>query len=134
MEKTLTHVRLLVEDYQACFRFYRDVMEFHVAWGNESTRYAEFRTGDVRLAVFDRDEMARVVGRMELPSACGCKDEVTVIFRVPNVDDEVKNLRGKKIQFVTEPLDRPDWGIRTAHLRDPDGNLIELNCRLDRQD
>lgn len=29
---------------------------------------------------------------------------------------------------VTAPTDRPDWGanLRTAHLRDPDGTLIEL--------
>lgn len=27
----------------------------------------------------------------------------------------------------------PDWGIRTAHLRDPDGNLIEINQPLPSQ-
>lgn len=28
--------------------------------------------------------------------------------------------------FVTEPHDRPEWVMRVAHLRDPEGNLIEL--------
>jgi catechol 2,3-dioxygenase-like lactoylglutathione lyase family enzyme len=27
-------------------------------------------------------------------------------------------------------MDRPEWGIRTAHFRDPDGNLIEINQPL----
>ena len=31
----LTHVRLLVNDFDVCFRFYRDVMGFHVQWGAE---------------------------------------------------------------------------------------------------
>ena len=31
----LTHVRLLVNDFDACFRFYRDVMGFQVQWGDE---------------------------------------------------------------------------------------------------
>lgn len=32
----LTYVRLLVDDYEACFRFYRDVMGFGVTFGDES--------------------------------------------------------------------------------------------------
>jgi len=32
--------------------------------------------------------------------------------------------------FETEPTDRSVWGIRTAHFRDPDGNLIEINHAL----
>lgn len=29
--------------------------------------------------------------------------------------------------FETEPTTYRGWGIRAAHLRDPDGNLIEIN-------
>jgi catechol 2,3-dioxygenase-like lactoylglutathione lyase family enzyme len=32
---------------------------------------------------------------------------------------------------VGEPFDRRDWVIRGAHLRDPDGNLIELSNYLE---
>lgn len=28
----LTHTRLLVDDYKACFIFYRDVLGFEVSW------------------------------------------------------------------------------------------------------
>lgn len=32
----------------------------------------------------------------------------------------------RRLEFVRGP----DWGIRTAHLRDPDGHLIELDAPL----
>lgn len=31
---------------------------------------------------------------------------------------------------MAEPKDYPDWGIRAAHVRDPDGNLIEIENEM----
>jgi len=31
------------------------------------------------------------------------------------------------ILMVNKPKNMNDWGIRLAHFRDPDGNLIEIN-------
>jgi catechol 2,3-dioxygenase-like lactoylglutathione lyase family enzyme len=51
----LTHVRLLVDDYPGCFRFYRDVMGFPVTFGDEEGGYADFDAGsDVSVALFIR--------------------------------------------------------------------------------
>ena len=130
MEYSLTHVRLLVEDYKACFEFYTETLGLSVSWGNENTGYAELDTGSTRLAIFTRKAMAQVIGTGILPPNAVCQDNHTVILRVPDVDKAFEELRGKDVTFITEPQDRSDWGIRTAHLRDPDGNLIELNCRL----
>ena len=52
------------------------------------------------------------------------------VFAVENVDAICQQLQAKGIQLTVGPTDRPDWGIRTAHLRDPDGNLIEINQPL----
>jgi len=52
------------------------------------------------------------------------------LFEVPNVDRASQELKTKGVVFETEPMDRPEWGIRTAHFRDPDGNLIEINQPL----
>ena len=41
----LTHIRLLVKDFDACFRFYRDVMGFRALWGDEGSGYANFEVG-----------------------------------------------------------------------------------------
>jgi catechol 2,3-dioxygenase-like lactoylglutathione lyase family enzyme len=130
MDLSFTHYRLLVKDYKACYRFYREVLGLGIAWGNENTGYVEFETGETRLAVFTRPEMADVVGTGELSSEETCQDIGTIIFRVPDVDAAFDHLVKKKVPPVTEPADRPEWGIRTAHFRDPDGNLIEINCRL----
>ncbi|WP_227379789.1 VOC family protein [Haladaptatus halobius] len=121
---------MLVADYQECFHFYRDVLGFEVGWGDEKSYYADFETGNATLALFGREEMADAVGATEKPSNTPGQDEVALIFRVESVDETHQSLR-RKIEFVTEPHDRPDWGIRVAHFRDPNGNLIEINRSLE---
>jgi lactoylglutathione lyase len=41
----LLSVRLLVSDFDSCFRFYRDVMGFRPTWGEEGDGYADFDAG-----------------------------------------------------------------------------------------
>ncbi|UCF38715.1 MAG: VOC family protein [Acidobacteriota bacterium] len=130
MELTLTHFRLLVKDYRDCFKFYTETLGFHVAWGNENTGYCELKSGGVRLALFERAEMADVLSTKALPVEPRCQDRLTVVFRVNSVDKTCSRLRSKGVEFVTDPVDRPEWRIRTAHFRDPSGNLIEINQRL----
>jgi lactoylglutathione lyase len=45
------------------------------------------------------------------------------------VDATFRELVSKGATVVTEPHDQPTWEIRVAHLRDPDGNLFELDER-----
>jgi hypothetical protein len=42
------------------------------------------------------------------------------------VDAETERLRSLGVSFETEPATYPGFGIRAAHFRDPDGNLIEI--------
>lgn len=134
MEKTetgqFTHTRLLVTEYAACFRFYRDVMGFEVSWGDEDGRYADFKTGETTLALFDREAMAESVGTADKPVNTDGQDRVALIFAVDSVDESYHQLSDHDIEFVTEPTDRPDWGIRAAQFRDPDGTLLEINQSL----
>ena len=120
----LTHVRLLVDDYAACFAFYRDVLGFTPTFGDESGPYADFDTGsDVSLALFvSKYQIAAEPGRG--------KDEVLIILQVDSVDESIAELRQRGVAVVRQPEDRPDWGIRVAYIRDPDHNLIELNQSL----
>jgi lactoylglutathione lyase len=126
----LTHIRLLVDDYPACFRFYRDVMGFPIAWGDENGPYADFKAGDAMLALYDRRLMAEAVGGADLPFSAEAMDRYALTFAVESVDRVCDELRGKDVPLETEPQDRPVWGVRTAHVRDPDGNLIEINTEL----
>lgn len=121
----LTHIRLLVKNYEVCFRFYRDVMKFEVVWGDETSGYADFKTEDGSLlAINDREVMKEVVGES---AARERSDKVVLIFEVDDLERAVQDLKGRGATFVAEIQERPSWEIRTAHLRDPAGNVLELN-------
>lgn len=121
-----THLRLLVKDYRSSFFFYTEVMGFKCMWGDLESGYADLKTGNTLIALFNRQAMADAVGAGHLPQGDDIQDRSSMIFEVESVNDIADALEKKGIELLTEPQDRPEWGIRTAHLRDPDGNLIEL--------
>ncbi len=123
--------RLLVSNFKACFLFYRDVLGFQVGFGTENGIYADFTLGTVNISIFDKREMSESLGTSHLPAQVNAQDKVCLVFAVDNVDARCQQLKARGIQLATEPTDHPDWGIRTAHLRDPDGNLIEINQPLE---
>ena len=120
----LTHIRLLVDDFDACLRFYRDVLGFKPDVLADPARYAEFEVGVTRLALYDRATMEHIVGAF--PDAGVSRDHVLLGIEVANVDDAYGTLVARGVEFAVPPTDRPDWLLRTAHFRDPEGNLIEL--------
>jgi lactoylglutathione lyase len=124
------YTRLLVSNFKACFLFYRDIMGFQAVFGTENDAYADFNTGTVTLALFDRHEMAVAVGASHLPAQVDAQDRLCLIFSVEDVNATCQQLKVQNVQLVAGPADHADWGIRTAHFRDPDGNLIEINQPL----
>jgi len=112
-------------------------MGFKVTWGNEDDSYASFTDRDgtePTLALFMRQAMAEVVDTSDLPSEAPCQDRFTLIVRVENVDAMCEELQEKGVEFKDGPENHPDWGIRSAYFRDPDGNLIEIYSDLDRSE
>lgn len=123
-----SYIRLLVNDYVAGFRFYRDVMKLPVLWGSETTRYAEFDVySPTRLALNEREVMAEALGTTEKDATLPGQDRVSVIFEVDDVDASAADLVTAGAPQVSPPTDWPAWGIRAAHFRDPDGYLLEVN-------
>lgn len=122
--------RLLVVDFRACFRFYRDVLGFRPVFGSEHDSFADFDTGAAPLSLFDRHEMCEALGTSPRPGADLAPDPVCVVLRVEDVDAAWVQLERLGARLAAAPADRPAWGLRTAHVRDPDGNLIELNRPL----
>jgi catechol 2,3-dioxygenase-like lactoylglutathione lyase family enzyme len=51
---------------------------------------------------------------------------VLLTIQVESVDETYGALQAKGVAFDVGPTDRAEWGARTAHFRDPDGNLLEL--------
>jgi len=130
MDYKLSQVRLLVTDFPACFRFYRDVLGFKPAYGTEDETYAMFETGSVQLELFKRELMADAIGIANKPRAADAQDVVLLSMQVDNVDAAVDELKAKGVTISYAPTDRTDWGVRAAHFRDPSNTLLELWQRL----
>lgn len=124
------HIRLLVADFPACFRFYRDVLGFAAGYGAEDEVYADFLVGDQTLALFRRGLMAKAVGTSGKAVMADAQDRAALVLATDDVDRAVAALRARGVTLTAGPQDQPDWGIRAAHFRDPDGNLIEINSPL----
>jgi catechol 2,3-dioxygenase-like lactoylglutathione lyase family enzyme len=76
------------------------------------------------IGLYRRELMAQVLGRT---AGTGAGPAAAVLtFEVHSVDETHEMLRQRGVKFDTQPTDRPDWFLRTAHFRDPDGNLIEI--------
>jgi catechol 2,3-dioxygenase-like lactoylglutathione lyase family enzyme len=119
-----SQARLLVDDFAAAFRFYRDTLGLGTAFGDESSGYASFDTGTGTVAIFERGGQGEVV-ELRPPG-----DSTLLVLEVDDVDADVARLGA---HVVREPVDKPDWGGRVAYLRDPSGNLIELFQTLPQQ-
>jgi catechol 2,3-dioxygenase-like lactoylglutathione lyase family enzyme len=126
----LTHVRLLTDDVQAMVRFYRDVLGLEVTLDAGDGVYCELRTSGAILALFRRDLMGQMIGS-ELP-APGRSDAAALTFEVDDVDATARALQERGVDLVAGPRDYDVAFLRVAHLRDPDGNLIEINAPLGR--
>jgi catechol 2,3-dioxygenase-like lactoylglutathione lyase family enzyme len=132
----LTQIRILVDDFPASFRFYRDVLGLtpqetgEPADQAESGPYGCFKAGEVGtdLALFERSLMAKAIGRDEVER--GTADHVVVSLRVPDVDAAYAEAVGRGAQSAAAPVDKPVWGMRVAHVRAPEGTLIEF-CSWD---
>ncbi len=123
-----SNVRLLVKDYKTCFKFYTEQLGLEPLWGDENGVYAAFKVADgiEGLAIFVSDYMASFVGNDEKTQPIGYREKSVVVFEVENVDDTYHALLKNGINFINEPTDMPDWGMRVVHLRDPEENLIEF--------
>ncbi|MFG3529902.1 VOC family protein [Streptomyces sp. NPDC047917] len=123
--------RVLAGDYPAVFAFYAAVLPeltgYALAHGDAASGYASWDApeGATAFAVMQRDAF---VG--EVPSA---PDEGGATFVVPVPDAEAMDAavalcRQHGAVLVAPARDLPGWGLRAAHLRDPDGNLLEIQA------
>jgi len=126
-----SHVRLLVKDFARSWKFYRDVLGLTPVKGHGSPPYGEFQASvGAVLSLFERSRMAEAVGLAPGRYPAGAVGRSAVIFEVKDVDAAARRLRGRGVRLLCGPTDRPAWQLRTIHLRDPDGYLIELYSPL----
>jgi predicted enzyme related to lactoylglutathione lyase len=116
-------IRIVTDDVDRLARFYELVT------GATASRpapvFAEFRTGAGTLAIGDLATVAMLGPDAPTPRR---NASVIIEFEVDDVDAEFARIRGGIDDVVQEPTTMP-WGNRSALVRDPDGNLVNLFSR-----
>ncbi|MER5787002.1 VOC family protein [Streptomyces sp. NPDC001980] len=120
----LAQVRLLVTDFAACYRFYAEVLGLKPQSGASEGPYEKFspHAGSAGIALQDRAMMAAILGELG--------DAVTghrslVVLRVDDLDTYCEQIVGRGAVLLHGPAAMTDR-MRVAHLKDPEGNLVEL--------
>ncbi|WP_405582496.1 VOC family protein [Streptomyces sp. NBC_01092] len=120
----LAQVRLLVSDFAACYRFYADVLGLKPQSGATDGPYEKFSpaAGSAGIALQDRAMMADVLGELG-DDATGHRS--LVVLRVDDLDAYCAQLAERGATLLRGPGPMTDR-MRVAHLKDPEGNLVEL--------
>ena len=120
----LTQIRLLVTDFPAVYRFYRDVLGLKPQFEAEDGPYAKLSpdTGHAAVALQDRAQLAALLGPL---AAEPTGQRALLVLRVNDLDAACAELRTRGGEFEHGPAPMGDR-IRVAYLTDPEGNLIEL--------
>jgi len=130
----LHNIRLLVKDFDKCFAFYNNTLGLTCTWGHLGENYASFNIGlESGLAIFKADLMNVEIGNQPNVPNGNIPDKFAIVTAVDNVDIEFEKLQQIGIKFITQPTDMPGWGIRVAHFRDPENNLIEIYTELPKE-
>jgi len=118
----LTTIRVLATKFDETVAFYRDTMGLHVR--ADAGVYVAFDADGFELGIYRRDDMKKVVP--SLSAVRETSDSLLINFQVEDLASTMERLTAKGVSFETEAHDQPAWMMRVIHLRDPEGNLIEL--------
>ncbi|MDN3020295.1 VOC family protein [Streptomyces sp. S.PB5] len=120
----LAQVRLLVTDFPLCYRFYADVLGLKAQSGAAQGPYEKFgfAVGSAGIALQDRAMMAGVLGELA-EAASGHRS--LVVLRVDDLDGYCAQISERGAALLHGPAPMTDR-MRVAHLKDPEGNLVEL--------
>ncbi|ARP70156.1 VOC family protein [Streptomyces pluripotens] len=120
----LAQVRLLVTDFTACYRFYADVLGLKPQSGATQGPYEKFspHVGSAGIALQDRAMMAEILDELG-ETATGHRS--LVVLRVDDLDAFCAEVTARGATLLHGPAPMTDR-MRVAHLKDPEGNLVEL--------
>ncbi|MFF2471331.1 VOC family protein [Streptomyces sp. NPDC058066] len=120
----LAQVRLLVTDFRACYHFYADVLGLKPQSGAQDGPYEKFSpaAGSAGIALEDRALTARVIGEVgDAPDGY----RSLVVLRVDDLDRYCEQIVARGAEILQGPAPMTDR-MRVAHLKDPEGNIVEL--------
>ena len=117
---------LFVEDMPTIVRFYRDVLGFAIAKGEDAENVYLVKDGTLFM-LYERKNFEQMTGRKyEYVKGLNGHFEIALyVDTFEEVDLEYAKAVEKGARPVLEPTTEP-WGQRTCYIADPEGNLIEI--------
>lgn len=119
MKNSVGAITLFVEDKDRSKEFY--ARAFDSAPLMEDDTSVLFRFENTMINLVD----ARSAAEMIAPASVGSGSRLQLTLWVESADDAVALLRGRGVELLNGPIDRP-WGQRTAAFADPDGHIWEV--------
>lgn len=117
--KKLYAVCLLVGNFNKSFAFYHNTLGLTV--NSQDTGYADFKLGDMLLAIFQKDDATVMFAREHMNSGGGA----VYAYEVEDVEAACAELRSKGVVLFEGPKNVP-WGQTVAYFKDPDGHVWEI--------
>lgn len=126
MNATLKRINLavlFVTDLDRAKAFYRDTLGLQVTFEDQDSAFFELEGASLMLLSIAgaQDLLSSAAVAAQRPAGATSQ----LVSFVDDVDAVYAGLAAKGVEFVREPIDRA-WGMRTAHFKDPDGNIWEL--------
>jgi len=117
---------LFVDDMPAMVRFYRDVLGFEIAEGEDAVNVYLIKDGTLFM-LYERKNFENMTGRKYeyLKGFNGHFEIALYVDTFEEVDREYARIIAQGGRSVLEPTTEP-WGQRTCYIADPEGNLIEI--------
>ena len=117
---------LFVEDMPTMVRFYRDVLGFAIAEGEDAENVYLVKDGTLFM-LYERKNFERMTSRKYeyVKGLNGHFEMALYVDTFEEVDAEYAKAVERGARPVLEPTTEP-WGQRTCYIADPEGNLIEI--------
>lgn len=124
MKFTYTYTRLHVADYETCKDFYQNILGMKIAFEDENL--TEIDTGTTKITLLRQEKLKDICGSAIASFSSKESDKIALRFRVSDLEQACEYLKDKGVEFLNEPCNFPNQGYKSTFIRDPEGNLIEL--------
>ena len=119
-------IGIFVNDLHQMVAFYRDVLGFEITWDGKGP-YAEFKHEGVRFSMYERSELPGLLGQTPTyPGGLNGTFELAIDLPTSaDADRSYERIIKAGGRSIYAPRDEP-WGMHSAMIADPEGNIIEV--------
>ena len=118
---------LFVADLERAKSVYRDALELTLTFEDAASVVFPLDTAVLILLSLPGARDLLTAEAVSEPHERGARSQL--VSFVDDVDAVHARLAAKGVDFIRAPVDR-DWGMRTSHFADPDGNVWEIAQQL----